>query len=134
MDCSERQRLKQLANDAIIATFGLDNQESRLAAGLETTVEELEHITTECDHCKYCDVHGEVEDDEIPVDANEIIRIHGELKKQMQAFKDYHVRLSDDLAEWEATGEIGTNLSENLAEIIEETESYIDELEAEVLP
>lgn len=134
MDQAERARLKQLANDSVIATFGCDNTESRLALALESAVEEFEFIATGCDHCKYCDIHGETDDDGILVNVNEIVRIHGELKKTMQALKDYHVRLSGDLAEWETTGELGTSLAEDLAEIIEETQGYVDELEAEVTP
>jgi hypothetical protein len=124
MDIAERTRLKTLANDAVIATFGVDGRESRLATALESAVEELAHIATECDHCKYCDVHGEVEDDEIPVDANEIIRIHGELKKQLQVFKDLHVKLSAAVAESDID-----DLVDELASQIEEAEGYLDELE-----
>ena len=121
MDEAERLKLKSLANDAIIASFGYDNDLSRLAQGLERCVDNLSYIAWECDHCKYCDVHGEVEDDEIPVDANEVIRIHGELKKQVQALRDFHVRLCRGIAEdW--TGANPNQLTDPLAEIIEETE------------
>lgn len=130
MDRAERTRLKQLANDSIIATFGQDCPEARLAVGLESSVEELEFIAEECDHCKICPCHGDHTDEMLPVNADEIIRIHGELKKQLQAFKDYHVKLTEKLDEWAET----ERFTEPLAEIIEETESYVDELEAEVLP
>src|ERR1043165_3762996 len=43
MDKAERTRLKQLANDAVIATFGYDNRESQLAVALEQCVEQLEY-------------------------------------------------------------------------------------------
>jgi hypothetical protein len=101
-----------------------------LAVALEGCVDEFDFIASECDHCKFCDVHGEVEDDEIPIDANEVIRIHSLLKTQMKAFRDYHVELSEKLAEWADT----ERFTEPLAEIIEETEGYLDELQAEVLP
>jgi dissimilatory sulfite reductase (desulfoviridin) alpha/beta subunit len=130
VDRADRIRLKQLANDAVIENFGNDCPEARLAEALEQTIEELVFIAEECDHCKHCNTHGEVEDDEIPVDASEIIRICGELKKQIQAFKDYHVKLTEKLDEWADT----ERFTEPLAEIIEETQGYIDGLEAEVLP
>lgn len=129
MDHLERQRLKQLANDSIIATFGRDDNEARLAVALESCVDEFHFIATDCDHCKYCDVHGEVYDDSIDVDAGEIIRIYGELKKQMQAFKDLHVKFAGAVAESDVD-----DLIEELASQIEEAEGYVDELEAEVLP
>lgn len=129
MDKSERQRLKQLANDSIIATYGYDTNESRLAVALESAVEEFECIATDCDHCKFCDIHGEVEDDEIQVDVSEVVRIHGELKKCIQTFKDLHVKFAGAVAESDVD-----DLVEELASQIEETESYVDELEAEVLP
>jgi len=50
MDKAERTRLKQLANDAIIATYGYDNDMQRLAAALEKCVEELEGL----DRCPVC--------------------------------------------------------------------------------
>jgi len=127
MDKAERTRLKQLANDAVIATFGSEGRESQLAVALEGCVEELEFIASECDHCKFCDIHGEVEDDEIQVDADEVIRIHGEMKKQIAAFKDLHVKFAAAVAETDID-----ELIEELASQIEEAESYVDELEAEV--
>lgn len=129
MDHSERQRLKRLANDSIIATFGQETNEARLAQALENSVEEFEFIATGCDHCKFCSTHGEVEDDEIPVDPNEIIRIHGELKKQLQSFKDLHHKFDDA----DEVTDI-PDLVNELASQIEELESGIDELEAEVAP
>lgn len=49
MDHGERQRLKQLANDSIIATFGQETNEARLAQGLESAIDALEYYdeTTE---------------------------------------------------------------------------------------
>lgn len=130
MDHAERQRLKQLANDSIIATFGYDTNEARLAQALEGAVEEFEFIATGCDHCKTCPTHGSYQDDAIPIDADEILRIHSQLKKQVQALRDYHVRLSTELAD-EFPDLL---LTDELAELIEGTESYVDELEAETLP
>lgn len=129
VDQSERQQLKQLANDSIIATFGQESNEARLAQALESTVDELTIIATECDHCKYCNIHGEVEDDEISVDVNEVIRIHGELKKSLQSLKDLHGKFNDAVAESDVD-----DLVNELASQIEEIEGDIDELEVEVLP
>lgn len=65
MDHHERQRLKQLANDSIIATFGQDSRESRLAEALEKCIEELELIATDCEHCRLCGIHGDCDLDDI---------------------------------------------------------------------
>lgn len=43
MDSSDRTRYKQLANDSIIATFGRDDNEARLAQALEKCVDEIEY-------------------------------------------------------------------------------------------
>lgn len=129
MDNAELTRWKTLANDAVIATFGRDSREQQLAEALEQAVEELAYIGDECDHCKYCDTHGSVEDDEIVVDVNEILRIHGELKKQLQAFKDLHGKFDD----CEEVTDI-PDLVNELALQVEELEDDVDELEAEVLP
>jgi len=50
MDRVERTRLKQLANDGIIATYGYDTRESRLAVALEQCIDELERL----DRCPAC--------------------------------------------------------------------------------
>lgn len=126
MDKAERQRLKTLANEAIIATFGNDSREQRLAEGLENCLDELDYIAGECDHCKTCETHGNYDDDSIPVDASEVMGVHGELKKLLKTLKDYHVKLAGELAE----GFTDSLLPDELAEIIEETESQVDELEA----
>lgn len=52
MDKAERQRLKTLANEAIIATYGHDNRESQLAEGLEKAIEELDSDSPP--HCATC--------------------------------------------------------------------------------
>lgn len=130
MDKSERQRLKTLANEAIIATFGNDSREQRLAEGLENCLDELDYIAGECDHCKTCETHGNYDDDSIPVDASEVMSVHGELKKLLQRLKDYHIHLCGEVAEGWADPD---RLTEPLAEIIEETESQVDELEACVI-
>lgn len=54
MDKAERIRLKTLANDAVIATYGYDTRESRLAEALERCVDELERMGTR-PHCATCD-------------------------------------------------------------------------------
>ena len=53
MDKTERARLKQLANEAIIENFGHDTPESRLAEALEKCIEELERLDT-APHCSTC--------------------------------------------------------------------------------
>lgn len=129
MDSGTLNKWKQLANDSIIASFGRDDNEARLATALENCLDELDYIADECEHCKTCPTHGGHEDDSIPIDANEIIRIHGELKKQVQAFKNLHVEFTSAVAE----GDI-EDLIEKLVSQIEEMENCVDELEAETLP
>lgn len=131
MDKAQRQQYKTLANDAIIRTFGIEGDEARLATALETCVDELGDIATECEHCRTCDYHGDIEDDSIPIDAGDVMGVHGELKKLLERLKDYHVRLCGEAAEEWADPDQLTN---PLAEIIEETESQVDELEACVTP
>lgn len=131
MDKAERTRLKTLANDAVIATFGYDNRESRLAEALERCVDELEDANDRCPTCSVCTDHGNHVDESIKVDVNEVLRIHRELKKQVQALKDYHVKLVERLAELEIPDD---GLADELAEIVEEAEGDLNELEAEVLP
>jgi peptidoglycan hydrolase CwlO-like protein len=128
MDKADRTRYKTLANDAIIATFGYNNRESRLATSLEACLDELETIATDCEHCKTCTYHGDFEDDSIDVDVSELLRIHGELKKSVAELKDLHGKFGNAIAESDID-----NLVEELASQIEETQGRVDELEAEVL-
>ena len=53
MDKAERNKLKQLANDAIIENFGRECPEARLAEALERCVDELERLDT-LPHCSTC--------------------------------------------------------------------------------
>ena len=59
MDQAERTRLKTLANDAVIATFGYDSRESRLAEALERCVDELDRLNR-------CPVCGDSENPDWP--------------------------------------------------------------------
>lgn len=59
MDKAERQRLKTLANEAIVATFGQDSREQRLAEALERCVEWIEDVADKCEHCSNCGHHGD---------------------------------------------------------------------------
>lgn len=72
MDKAERTRLKTLANDAVIATFGTDSQESRLAEALERCVDELEDIGDKCYVCSFCDNHGDHWDSDNGDDEEEV--------------------------------------------------------------
>lgn len=130
MDKAQRQQYKTLANDAIIRTFGIEGDEARLATALETCVDELCDIATDCEHCRTCDYHGDIEDDSIPIDAGEVIGVHGELKKLIKNLTDYHMKLSSELAD-----EFPDLLLPNeLAGIVEDIEQQVDELEACVTP
>lgn len=74
MDKADRQRLKQLANDSIIATFGRDDNEARLAVALEQCVDELEEIGAKCSTCSTCEDHGDFEpdDEDYPIYDDEV--------------------------------------------------------------
>jgi hypothetical protein len=112
IDNPQLTRWKTLANDSIIATFGYDSRETKLAEALEQAVEALDEMSNDCETCAYCDDHGNKDGQGVIVDVDEILRIHGELKKQVAAFKDLHVELALQ---------------------IEETEDSVNELEAEVV-
>lgn len=130
MEVNERQRLRRLANDSIIETFGTNCSEQRLAEALESTVEELGFIAEECQHCKLCPAHGDHSDEMLPVDADGVLEVHGELKKQLQVLKDYHVRLVGQLA----LAQLADKLGDDLGEIIVDIESEVNELERCVIP
>lgn len=59
MDKPERQRLKTLANEGIIATYGYDNQTSQLAEALEQCIDWIDDIADKCEHCRNCEHHGD---------------------------------------------------------------------------
>jgi hypothetical protein len=63
MNKAERTRLKQLANDAIIASFGSETTTSRLAEALEKCVDELGRL----DKCPIC---GDSEEPDWPFLTN----------------------------------------------------------------
>lgn len=116
MDKSERDTYRRLANDSIIATFGSDGTTQRLAEALEKSIEELDDIATDCDHCKTCEYHGDYEDESFDVDVNEILRIQKQLKALTEGLKRNQ-----------------TN-PEGFAEILAVLDSNVDELEAELMP
>lgn len=68
MERTERQRLKALANEAIIATYGDDGREQRLAEALEKAVDHIQYLRAEyrpiCDNCdQRCRTYDEAEED-----------------------------------------------------------------------
>jgi hypothetical protein len=125
MDQAERTRLKQLANDAVIATFGYDDRESRVAEALERCVDELEDANSKCPTCSVCENHGDNLDESIAVDASEVIDAHRELAANLKSLESYRDKLID------ADGE--NDLLEELTELIEEFRSNIDSVEACVI-
>ena len=54
MDKSDRARYKQLANDSIIATYGRDDNEARLAQALEDALDQIDFMCKR-PHCATCD-------------------------------------------------------------------------------
>ena len=104
-------------------------RESQLAEALERAVDALDEMSNECERCSACSDHGNKVDESLDVDVNEILRIHGELKKQVVGLKELHVKFTNAVAESDID-----DLVEELASQIEETEQTVDELQTEVLP
>ena len=127
MNKADRARYRQLANDAVIATFGETGLTAQLAEALEKCISELDDANAECPTCSVCKNHGDLEDESIHIDAGDVVGVHGELKKLLQQFKDYHVKLCGEVAEDWADPD---HLTEPLAELIDETDMKLDELEA----
>ena len=68
MDKTERQRLKELANDSIVATFGQDSREQRLAEALERAIDHVEYLRSKwrpiCPDCdSWLNTYDEAEED-----------------------------------------------------------------------
>lgn len=129
MDTNSREKLKVLANEGLIEFFGQDSLSQRIAKGLEKAVEELEEANERCPQCSICETHGNKENDEIEVDASEVLTVYKQLKDRLKEFKEIHVALSTTFADIETD-----DLLETLAEQIEQLESDIDELERTVIP
>ena len=58
MDQSDRQRLKRLANDAIIDLFGSESREQKLAEGLERAIDHIEYLRVTWRPVCECGLHG----------------------------------------------------------------------------
>lgn len=108
MDKAERTRLKRLANDAVIATFGYDTRESQLAVALEQCVDELDERDNKCPTCSACEDHGDGEG--IVINAEDVLLIRRSLAGIVAKLKDSTVGL----------------LGENVASL----EDELDQLEA----
>lgn len=91
-------------------------------------MEWIEETSAKCDTCSKCENHGD-HGDEFTVDVNEIIRIHGELKKRLETFKGLHGEFDDAVAESDIE-----DCVTSLALLVEGFEDELNELEAEVLP
>lgn len=67
MDKVDRTRYRQLANDAVIATFGTESREQKLAEALEQAVNHIEYLRTEwrpiCDCGQHLTTYEEQEED-----------------------------------------------------------------------
>lgn len=81
MDNADLQRWKTLANDAVVATFGTNSRESRLAVALESAVELLDETSNRCSTCSKCDDHGNVENEDIQVSADDVRVIYNRLSQ-----------------------------------------------------
>ena len=115
MDKGERQRLKTLANDAIVDLFGVESREARLAEALEQAVEDLEY-------------HGDcigprTEEDEVdPLDADHLRSIHLQLKERLTEVENTVTAIGEAL--WEdRDAEI-----DELKEIVKELRKDVNEL------
>jgi hypothetical protein len=130
MDRGERARLKQLANDAIIASFGFDSRESQLAEALERCVDELEQANDKCRVCSTCEGHGDHVDESLHIDPDEVVEAHRALEAKLALLKDRHVELAGICGELE----VGAEAVDALGNIIEDLESDLDDLQEVVLP
>jgi hypothetical protein len=81
MDDAQLNKWKQLANDAVIAMFGTDTRESQLAQALEQAVDILNETSNSCPRCSKCDDHGNVENEDLEVSADDVAAIYNHLSK-----------------------------------------------------
>lgn len=122
MEKAERTRYRQLALDTIIGA-GIHSPEARLAEALEACVDDLDFIAHECDHCKTCAVHGDHADDALPVDADEVLDAHKELKTRLTELETFRDKLAkNDVC--------GSEIAQELADFIQDLSDDIDSVEA----
>jgi hypothetical protein len=106
MDPTERQRLKQLANDSIIATFGHDTNEARLAQALEQCVDQLEY---------YGDCSGPQPEPEGAI-------------LNLDTVQAIHSQLEERLAEIEKVTATADDMVDSLKEVLKDLKHDIKEL------
>lgn len=110
MDKSERARLKQLANDAIIATFGQETNEARLAQALEQAVDDLDYHG-DCDG-------RQVEPEGAILNLDTVQAIHKQLEERLAELERV-VATVDDMAD---------SLKESLKDLRRDIKELGDEL------
>lgn len=125
MDIVEREKLKQLANDAVIEYYGRDDLPARLAVALEKSIGEIEVMATECRQCSVCDLHGDKENEDIAVDGSEVLQVHENLIKRFAALGLIRDALAED--------EQGDH-ADKLQDLLDNLKGDIDELEKLVIP
>lgn len=111
MDKSERQRLKTLANEAIIAEFGNDSLAARLAVGLEQAVEQLEY------HGDCIGPRTEADPEPAIVNLDTLQEIHRELKEQVTEIDDAINAINDRVTDLE---KLSRDLKDSIRELGDE--------------
>lgn len=125
MDIVEREKLKRLANDAIIRYYGFDGMPTQLAVALEKSISEIEVMATECKQCSVCDLHGDKENGDIAVDGSEVLQVHENLIKRFVSLGLIRDALAED--------EQGDH-ADKVQDLLDNFKSDIDELEKLVIP
>lgn len=95
MDKSERQRLKTLANDAVIAEFGNDGLTARLAVALEQAIDDLEY------HGDCIGPRIEADPEPAIVNLDTLQEVHRELKEQVGEIDDAITAINDRVSDLE---------------------------------
>lgn len=106
MDHAERQQLKQLANDSIIATFGQESNEARLAQALERCVDVLEY-------------HGDCDGPQTEPEGAIL---------NLDTVQAIHKQLEERLADLERVVTTADDMIDNLKEMLEDLKHDIKEL------
>lgn len=106
MDHVERARLKQLANDSVIATFGQETNEARLAQALEQCVEALEY-------------HGDCDGPQVEPEGAIL---------NLDTVQAIHKQLEERLVELERVVTTADGMVDNLKETLKDLKHDIREL------
>lgn len=111
MEAGERQRLKTLANDAVIAEFGNNSLAAQLAVALEQAVDDLEY------HGDCIGPRVEVDPEPAIVNLDTLQEIHRELKEQVREIDDAITAINDRVSDLE---KLARDLKDSIRELGDE--------------